>query len=674
MMTLSLTEGTAPISSAIMQAMLADPVYGALPDEEKPHVKARVAMMERIDAAPKKQPAIDAEALRTHNGERYNEGTIRKLYYEKWVRSGRDWKTLIDRRRAPLDAGGLDDATVLHWHQLFFRMMGRAKKAHRELRRQWRAGEPIPGLPERNRPADLPQGLSYANLMREKYRPTDITKRAARIGMRSAEEFLPSVLTTRVGLKPGRFILFDDIWHDLSCSVLGQLGSRRVLQFHGLYLYSGYQGARGMKPEILNDSTGRMERLKQREMLFLLAHVLGSRGYSADECDLIMEHGTATVDERVERLLHDYSGGKLRIFKGTTSGSPIAEGLYAGQSKGNFKIKAALESLGNLIHNETGDRLLLPAQNGSIARINEPEELHGRTHHLTQLQKAALLVPAHLREMIVAEVTPPFAKVAELLDLIQERINQREEHDLEGWEACGFLQPLFRLSPTEEWKSQAALLEYPAAVRSAIVASIEQDRRLISCRRMSPAEVFEKYERPHLTTLPPHLIPELLGMELADERRVGKDGRFHFEDENVGPGAHHFEGHVVDAGGNEHGLKDGEKYATFVSMLDPHRMYVCDARGRYLGWAPRTIVPTRGDAEGFAKAAGQRQKAARERLTPVLRAAAPIIKRDAEAAEQATEMLAQLGTQAVTEKTQRHKSATQILLSRASKVAEHDDA
>ncbi|MBI5768738.1 MAG: hypothetical protein HZA93_13150 [Verrucomicrobia bacterium] len=672
MMTLSLAEGLSSQSSAspIVRAMMADQEYGALPDEEKPHVKARIAMMERIDAAPKKQPAIEAEVLRTHNGERYSEGAIRKLYFEKWRASNRDWKTMIDRRRAPKEAGGLDQETIVYWHQLFFQKSGRARAAHRELRRQWRAGAPIPGLPDKGRGPDLPGGLSYPNLMRDKYRPTAATKRVARIGLRAAEEFLPSVLTTRLGMKPGSFLLFDDIWHDIYCSVPGQTGMRRVLQFHCAELLSGSQIGRGMKPEILNDSTGKMERLKEREMLFLLAHILGNRGYNPDGCTLIMERGTATVDERVVRLLHDHSGGKLRVEKGNTSGNPLAEGLYAGSSKGNFKIKAALESLGNLIHNETGDRLLLPAQSGSIGRVNEPEELHGREKHLLQLQRAALLVPAPLREMITANVTPPFAQVVELLDLIQERINHRQEHDLEGWEQCGFMAPLFRLSPNEEWKRQSALLEYPAAVRAAIEQSLRTDHRLTTCRRMSPAEVFAERVQPHLVTIPAHLVPELLGMELAETHRVGKDGRFNFEDENLGPGDHHYEGHVVDAEGKHHVLQDGEKYATFVSMLDPRRMYVCDAKGRYLGWAPRTLVPTRGDAEGHARACGQRTASARQRLVPVLRAAAPLIRRDAEAAENATEMLAQLGQRAEIATKTKHKDATDLLLSRE---ASHDD-
>src|SRR5690606_26131549 len=96
---------------------------------------------------------------------------------------------------------------------------------------------------------------------------------------------------------------------------------------------------------------------------------------------------------------------------------------------------------------------------------------------------------------------------------------------------------------------------------------------------------------------------------------------------------------VYTENGSAETLHDGERYATFASMLDPQRMYVCDAKGRYLGWAPRTIVPTRGDAEAHAKACGQAMATARRRLAPVIKAAAPLMRRDASQAERANSLL-----------------------------------
>jgi hypothetical protein len=116
-------------------------------------------------------------------------------------------------------------------------------------------------------------------------------------------------------------------------------------------------------------------------------------------------------------------------------------------------------------------------------------------------------------------------------------------------------------------------------------------------------------------------------MENAEERRIAKDGRFDFEDQDLGPGTHVYDNVCRDEDGHTARLPAGEKYATFVSTVDPQRLHVCDARGRYLGWCERTFIPTRGDAEGFARAAGRKMQAHRELLAPVLEAARPIMKR-----------------------------------------------
>lgn len=651
---LSLSEGSASspgLVSARHQAMLASPIYGRLPDEEKPHVKARLSMCERIDAAAKQAPAIRAEAARLHHGERLTESGVRKLYYEKWVASGRDWQRLVNRARVPDRSACLAPETVAHWHQLCARFMGRMAAAHRELRRQWHHGHEIPGLPRENRPADLPRSLSYSNLTRPGYRPGDVQISVARVGVSAAAPYLPCVLSTRVGLAPGSWFFFDDIWHDFSVTVPGQMGARRLLQFHCIELLSGCQIARGMKPELLNAATGRMERLKEREMLFLLAHQLGNLGYNADACTLGMEHGTANVDERVDRLLHEASGGKLRIARGGIQNPALADGLYAGRGKGNFKFKAALESLGNLVHNETGDRLLLPAQVGSNMRLNAPDELHGRLAHLDQLQKCALLLPADLRDLVTAEITPPVHRAIELVDAIQRRMNERTDHDLEGWEACGFIRALYRLAPEHPWLPQADLRAMPPAVRVAVEAAILADSRLAKARYLSPAEVFAERVQPLLTRLPAHLCVQLIGQDHADLRRVGKDGRFHFEDMDLGPGEHHYDGWLhTEEGHKGDAVQDGEKYATFVSTLDPLRLHVCDAKGRYLGWCERTRTFHRNDAEGFARAAGEAQKAVRERLAPALAASRPLIQRDMQATEHANQILAETAALAVQEK------------------------
>jgi hypothetical protein len=608
--------------------MLNDAGYGRLADSEKPHVAAKLAAMQRIDRAENKAAAIRAETLHLIAGRSYSEGAIRKLYYDQWRASGRAWSSLINRARVPARECPLPQAAIDRWHELVFQFRGKHKAAHRSLTRAWQAGQPIPGFEDSDRTPELPRGLSYENLMRPKYRPTKLAGRVASIGLAAAQEFLPGVLTSRVGLAFGSRFVFDDMWHDFKVNVPGQMGARRLLQFHCLELLSACNCARGLKPELLNDRTGRFERLKEREMLFLLAHVLGNIGYNPEGCVLMMEHGTANVSGRVESLLSDLSGGKLTVGRGSISGSPLAPGLYAGQSKGNFKFKAALESWGNLAHNETADRLMFQAQTGSNSRLNAPEELHGQDKHHNQLCQAMLALPPALRDLVRLPATP-LVQAIEFVERVQEAINARTEHDIEGWEQCGFVASEYRVHPSHQWSPMTEIAEMPEALRAAAAAAVEQDPRLSRQRKLSPREVFDGL-RPTLTRIRAHHVPAILGMENASERRLAKDGRFAFEDQDMGPGDHIYDGLARDEEGHVQRLPAGETFATFVSTLDPVRLHVCDARGRYLGWCERTLVPSKADSHGFARACGRKAREHRELLAPVLAAAAPIMRRQAE--------------------------------------------
>lgn len=606
--------------------MLNDNRYGKLPDAEKTQVAARLAAMMRIDQVPNKKRAIEAESFRTHAGRRYSVGTLRKLYYEKWIASDRDWTQLINRARVPETYSAVPEETVQRWHELCYQYRGKHKAAHRALQRAWESHQPIPGFEDAEWRPELPRGLSYENLMKKRYRPTKYADAAALVGLTAAAPFAPGILTTRAGLAFGSRYVFDDLWHDFKVNVPGQTGARRLLQFHCIELLSACQCARGMKPELLNDQSGRFERLKEREFLFLLAHVLGDIGYNPAGCILMMEHGTTHLDGAREALLADITDGKVIVDAGPLpSGSPLAPGLYAGRSKGNFRFKAALESLGNLVHNETADRLELPAQTGSNSRLNAPDELHGIEKHHDALVRAMVTLPPALRDLIRLPATP-LVQAIEFADMVQERINNRRDHDLEGWAQCGFVASEFRLHPNHDWVPMTQINEMAPVLRAAAEQAIDQDPRLSRQRQLSPREVFDGL-RPTLTKIRAHHVPTLLGMEYADERRVAKDGRFAFEDQMLGPGDHIYDGVVRDDEGHAQTLPAGEKFATFVSTIDPARLHVCDAKGRYLGWCERTLIPSKSDAIGFAKAAGRKIAAHRELLAPVLAAAKPIIQR-----------------------------------------------
>jgi len=309
--------------------------------------------------------------------------------------------------------------------------------------------------------------------------------------------------------------------------------------------------------------------------------------------------------------------------RSVAAGSPDRRsppGLYPGRGKGNFRFKAALESLGNLVHNETADRLLFPAQTGSNSRVNAPEELHGQEKHHDALVVAMLALPPALRDLVRLPATP-LSQALEFADLVQERMNDRTEHELEGWAQCGFVTSEYRVHPTHRWQPMTQLLELPESVQVALRPAIETDKQLSRQRNLSPREVFECL-RPQLTRIRSHHIPTLIGMENSTEHSVAKTGRFEFGDEDLGPGDHVFNGIVLDEEGHQTQLQAGDKFATFVSTLDPMRLHVCNAKGAYLGWAERTYLPTRGDPHGYARAAGQKMKEHRKLLAPVPRGGA----------------------------------------------------
>jgi hypothetical protein len=448
----------------------------------------------------------------------------------------RGWRGLINRAK-------LSTTTKTHlapeflewWKSLCLANQRKCLPAYRKFVEMFASGAPIPGIgPEVTRCCVLPRGYSYDNLMR--YAPTPFEIKAARIGRSAAAEFRPKVTTTRVGLQVGQRYVFDDLWHDFEVVSMGSNQRCRLLQLHAHDLASACQFARGLKPRLRDEASGKSVQLHQGEMLFLLAYVLSEFGYHPDGCVLMVEHGTAAISEALEKLLLELSGGKIIVDRSGIEGVSAFAGQYPGRGKGNFRFKASLESVHNLIHNETADLAMVPGQTGANSRLNAPEELHGRQQHADVLLNALAALPKH----IVSQLRLPFLEVTQakwLVNEICEKINQRTEHDLEGWVECGNI-------------STDMLVPGAGIIPPNYYVSLSPERRAIidavavpNPRKLSPREVFNS-GRASLIKFRPDQVARML-LLAGDEREVtvGEDHLISFKDKNIAPSSLNYLAH-----------------------------------------------------------------------------------------------------------------------------------
>ena len=490
--------------------------------------------------------------------------------YDAFASDG--WRGLVNKAKARDGEAGLPEDLVLHWQRLCVENQRKCKPAYRKLVRDFLAGATIPGVAEGTPRHELPPGWSYENLMRHK--PTAYQLKAIRIGKGTASDLAPMVYTTRAGLAVGEMYLFDDIVHDHFVNVLDTRQAGRPVEFHALDLKSACKIHWGIAARTENDITGRMESLREEHMRFLLASLLSSHGYRpVGGTTLIVEHGTAAIREDLEQILHDLSGGLIRVSRSGIQGDPSFVGQYAGRGKGNFRFKAALESLGNLVHNEMADTLLLPGQTGRNTD-ERPEETHGLLRHNDALLDALTAV-AETRPDVAALLRFPVVSLTqfrEIAESIYARINSRTDHRLEGWD----------------------MMCVPADGGRSI-------------RRMSPAEVWSGGRR-ELTPLPPEGVAQILYRDSAAEVRVTDRHEVEVMDKGLGADALRF---------RAESLAPGEKFQAVLNPFASSHLYLFDARGRYVGALPRIARPSRNDQDAVNRQLGRARHDLAERLKPV---------------------------------------------------------
>lgn len=513
--------------------------------------------------------------------------------YDRWLRSNRDPLSLVNRSRVREPRENLPAEFIAEWRRRSVGNQRKFRPAYQDLVRDFFAGKPIPGVPD-DAPRDrLPDGWSYTNLMR--FKPTSFEVTAFRIGRTAAADHRPMVYTTRANLWVGSHYLFDDIWHDLMVNVLDTQKTGRPLEFHALDLASACKVGWGFRVRTESDLTGRMEGLREENMRWIVAQVLSQHGYDAQRGTvLVVEHGTAAIRPDLESLILQLTNGKVTVSRSGMTGDPAFVGQYAGRGKGNFRFKAALESLGNLIHNRTA---ALPAQTGMDV-AHRPESLHGELRHNDALLAAFAALAEHRPELAEQLRFPLLSHVAfgELLVDIYGEINRRTEHRLEGWSR--------HVVPSEDG---------------------------MVLRRKSPWEVWSA-GRAALTRLPESAVATMLWTEaLAEERKVSRR-MLEVWAKDLSPDVQRYDARA---------LPEGQTFACIVNPFAPDVLWAYGARGEFVAACPLMDRADRADQRALEHAFGRAAKSERELLDPVADLGREIVRRRIEDARHNAGVLAE---------------------------------
>jgi hypothetical protein len=513
--------------------------------------------------------------------------TVRTKWYA-YQREG--WTALIDWRLVPDGEITLPAEDIEAFQTYCLANKRKSAPGWREMISDWKDGKIRTRQPV-NPLTGLPSGWSYNNFMRQ--RPSDYMLGRARVGVQAARKFRPQMLHTRAGTRVGQFYLWDDNVYDVKVNVLGVHRTHcRPLGLTAQDLTSAFPLANGYKPSLTEELEAKKQALRKKDMAWFVAHVLLSRGYRKDEIGttFLVENGTATLDEKWARHLQDTLG--IRTEWAGIDQRPAMAGMFKGVARGSSNFKAWMESTFNLLRNEMA---ALPGPTG-MDYDHAPEESDALEANNRLMLAVMDSLPAWRRDEIRTRLMSwdTFLLMAERA---WDRISNRTDHDLEGWQQLGFVTTEWRADASLGWSPMQALLSLPAPAQAGITALIDSNPLLSRARKLSPQEAFSRHadelHRPALWQLPLILPPDYY-----TERKLTARHWFEFEDADIGAGDFIFNGEILTPQNRREWLTPGETYRTYTNPFDPQSMVVCDVRGTVLGISSRADRVSRGDAEG----------------------------------------------------------------------------
>lgn len=566
--------------------------WGALTNEVRAEVRAWLDALAGVS-----KPDVTRKLQEVGRAMNASYQTTRRKF-DALRKSGGDWRVLIDNRKTSADEVSIDLTNSPIFRAALVKLVEDYKRnnsaAFRELKRRWLARQtPIPGYEEWPQWPSLPAGWSNRNLARIVEAETNRARMASiRIGTSSkTNPFLPTVLTTRVGLHHGAVIQFDDQWHDNFVTLGRRRELVRVIELGALDVLSGHRFHWGAKPR-RRTLTGGFENIRKRDMILFAAGMLHRWGYPVDGSMWMVEHGTAAISEETERLLYDATRGLIRIQRQPIEGKQAALcGFWNGTEGGNFRAKACLESTHNLIRN---DMAALPLQSGSPSSgIKGPVTTDRQLSYIAKIVSDVFKHVPH-REHLLKLPTWDFHTqlVPWLTDYYQFGLAGRTDHALEGWERLGFVINEYTALPgSNTWMDEQAFLSLPNESQLIIGNAARLNPAQWSRRRnLSPLEAWNR--RVGFTPAPNALICEMIAGELVREITV-KQGWIEFEDQELSPDGLIYKAKFINGPCARQEIASGEKVAFVVNPFDDSTAFIVDAKNNCIGEVPlhKRVLP-----------------------------------------------------------------------------------
>ncbi len=574
------------------------PEFATLPAEERANVVVWEEVMMQIDTARNKSAVCREWSMRNGHRRGWSQERIWAKYHG-WVASGRAWTFLVNWAKVPRTPSEYRRGFAEAFKRYCEDNQRACKPAWRAMLRDLRRGVHIPGvgtwrdvwakqypgerLPERC-PSDwTPKGWLYSNAIR-KFKSTKFELVAMRKGLTAARQFAPALYSTRVGLMPGQIYQFDDVWHDVKIAVPGvNRKLMRPLEFACVDVASTHKIGWGLKPQIQRED-GSREGLGKGQFKALVAHILCNVGWHADGCQFVIEHGTASLSDADQEMVTRLTDGAVTFRTSGILGAQVMRGMFRGQGKGNFRVKALIEGSHRLPHYEAAS---LPAQTGGLSRVDEPEQMYGLDRYASKVLEAWDRVPEDQRDALWYGGALTLSSYRRVMDAIYEAVYGRTDHDIEGWEQNEWMVQEWSVDGRGGWRAAADIPSLPEEMRHVGQIALRTPG-LSRLRRMSPSEVWQRYAG-HLQRLPHWAVCDFLGDECYRTVRVGHDGLIAFQDRDLTGSAVklRFAGVVAQPDGTGCRLAPGSEYGLYVLPHDMTKAVVVEAGTRaVLGIAP----------------------------------------------------------------------------------------